>query len=142
MSKLPILVIDDNEFIRASMIKFLDANRFTVVGVASVNEAMEQLRDHVYGLIITDILMPDTDGFELIDFIRNSNEPLRSIPIIAISGGGRAVDADTVLTALEEKVDCILKKPFSKKELLEKTAKLVRKNEVSTPPRQQAVPVD
>ena len=141
MSSLPILVIDDNEFIRASMIKFLDANRFTVVGVASVSEAMEQMREQDFGLIITDILMPDTDGFELIDYIRNSEEPLRSIPIIAISGGGRAIDADTVLAALEEKVNYILKKPFSKKELLEKTGSLVKKNDLGVPPR-QAIPVE
>ncbi|GEM_PF-1453295 len=142
MSTLPVLVIDDNEFIRASMIKFLDANRFTVVGVASVSEAIDQLREHTYGLIITDILMPDTDGIELIDFIRNGEEPLRSIPIIAISGGGRAIDADTILTALEEKVDCILKKPFSKKELLEKTGLLLKKNNSGASSGHKAVTAD
>ena len=139
MSQLPVLVIDDNEFIRASMIKFLDANRYTVIGAASVKEAMEQLSEKEFGLIITDILMPDTDGFELIDSIRNGDEPLKSTPIIAISGGGRSIDADTVLTALEEKVDFILKKPFSKKELLERTSALIKKSDVSLAPK-KAVP--
>lgn len=128
MTGLPILVIDDNEFIRASMIKFLDSNRYSVVGAGSVSEAMELLREKQFGLIITDILMPDTDGFELIDFVKEGDEPLKSTPIIAISGGGRSIDAETVLTALEEKVDHVLKKPFSKKDLLEKTGMLLKKD--------------
>lgn len=127
MTGLPILVIDDNEFIRASMMKFLDSNRYSVVGVGSASEAMEELRQKQFGLIITDILMPDTDGFELIDFVKKGDEPMKSTPIIAISGGGRSIDAETVLTGLEEKVDYVLKKPFSKKDLLEKTATLVKK---------------
>lgn len=129
MNGLPILVIDDNEFIRASMMKFLDSNRYTVVGAGSATEAMELLRNKQFGLIITDILMPDTDGFELIDFVKEGDAPLKSTPIIAISGGGRSIDADTVLTALEEKVDYVLKKPFSKKDLLERTAKLLKKDD-------------
>jgi CheY-like chemotaxis protein len=141
MPYMPILVIDDNEFIRASMMKFLDANRYSVVGVASAQEAMEQLREQEFGLVITDILMPDTDGFELIDFIRGGEEPMKSLPIIAISGGGRVVDADTLLTSLEERVDYILKKPFSKKELLEKTASLIKKDNAPNVTK-QAVPVD
>ena len=141
MSYLPILVIDDNEFIRASMIKFLDANRYTVVGVASADEAMAQLKEQQFGLVITDILMPDTDGFELIDYIRDNETEGQSLPIIAISGGGRSIDAETVLTALEEKVSFILKKPFSKKELLEKTATLIKKDSASDIEK-KALPVE
>ena len=141
MSYLPILVIDDNEFIRASMIKFLDANRYDVVGVASAEEAVEKLKEQNFGLIITDILMPDMDGFELIDFIRKGEANDKSVPIIAISGGGRSVDADTVLTALEEKVEFILKKPFSKKDLLDKTEQLIKKGNDSAS-QKQAVPLD
>ncbi len=131
MAQLPILVVDDNEFIRASMIKFLEMNRYDVVGVGHAQDAMDELRATEYGLIITDVLMPDTDGFELVDFIRGYTEPVKSTPIIAISGGGRTIDADSALNALEEKVDLIMKKPFSKKELLDKTAELIKKESVS-----------
>jgi two-component system response regulator ResD len=127
MAQLPVLVVDDNEFIRASMIKFLEMNRYDVVGVGHAQDAMDELRATEYGLIITDVLMPDTDGFELVDFIRGYTEPVKSTPIIAISGGGRTIDADSALNALEDKVDLIMKKPFSKKELLDKTAQLIKK---------------
>ena len=120
----PILIVDDNEFIRASMIKFIEAHGYNVIGTGNAKEAMDILNQKPVSLVITDVLMPDTNGFELVDFIRGSNDLGEALPIIAISGGGRAMDADTVLTTLEEKVDLILKKPFSKKDLLDNVAKL------------------
>lgn len=128
MSNLQVLVVDDNEFIRASMIKFLESNQYDVIGAPHAQDAMHELREKQFALVITDVLMPDTDGFELVDYIRGYDEPLKSIPIIAISGGGRTVDADAVLSALEEKVDLVLKKPFSKKDLLDNVAVLIEKD--------------
>lgn len=139
MADLPILVIDDNEFIRASMVKFLETNRYKVTGVSSARAAMDHLEQEQFGLIVTDILMPDTDGFELIDYVREGAEPMRSIPVIAISGGGRAIDAGMVLTALEEKVDYVLKKPFSKKDLLDKAGSLMGQSHRSLLHRQTVI---
>lgn len=141
MTDLPVLVVDDNEFIRASMIKFLESNNHEVIGVGHAQDAMDELRNKEFGLIITDVLMPDTDGFELVDFIRGYDEPMKSTPIIAISGGGRTIDADTALSTLEEKVELILKKPFSKKTLLDEVAKL-KKTETSTGSDKQTVYVE
>ena len=126
MTDLPILIVDDNEFIRASMVKFLEAHHYAVLGVNNARDAMDALQERPFSLLITDVLMPETDGFELVDYIRSCDEPIKSIPIIAISGGGRAIDANTVLSALEEKVQLILKKPFSKKHLLDQVALLKR----------------
>lgn len=127
MAQLPVLIVDDNEFIRASMEKFLETNKYKIIGARNGQEAMDKLREQAFGIVITDVLMPETDGFELIDYIRGHEEPMKSTPIIAISGGGRTIDADAALTALEEKVDVILKKPFSKNELLDKVAEFMRR---------------
>jgi CheY-like chemotaxis protein len=126
MHTLPILVVDDNEFIRSSMVKFLESNNYAVNGASNARDAMEFLKQNPYGLVITDVLMPETDGFELVDFIRDSDESFKNIPIIAISGGGRTVNANAILSALEEKVNCVMKKPFRKKELLDKVAELIK----------------
>jgi CheY-like chemotaxis protein len=125
---LPILVVDDNEFIRASMIKFLEGHNYKAKGVEGAKQAIESLGSEQYSLIITDILMPDMDGFELIDHVREGKGMNASVPIIAISGGGRAVDASTLLQSLEEKVDYVLRKPFTKKDLLDKVGELLAKN--------------
>lgn len=127
MSKLPILVVDDNEFIRASMVKFLKNNHYNVIGASNAYDAMAYLRKNAFALIITDVLMPDTDGFELVDYIRDYDEPVKSTPIIAISGGGRTIDANTVLSALLEKVNLIMRKPFSKNDLLDNVQMLIQK---------------
>jgi len=127
MARLPILIVDDNEFIRASMVKFLENNGYIVVGVGHAQDAMDELRNHEYGLIITDILMPETDGFELIDFIRGYEEPLKSTPIIAITGGGRSLNANASMETLEDKANLVLRKPFNKKILLNNVAELIKK---------------
>ena len=119
MSRLPILVVDDKEFIRAYMVKFLKKNHYSVIGASNANDAMAYLKKDSFALIITDVLMPETDGFELVDYIRDYHEPVKSTPIIAISGGGRTIDANAVLSALIEKVDLIMRKPFSKNDLLD-----------------------
>lgn len=126
MGTNPVLVVDDNEFIRASMVKFLETNGHAVIGVGHAQNAMDELRKQTFSLVITDVLMPDTDGFELVEFIRGYDEPMKSTPVIAISGGGKTIDAATALNALEEKADLILKKPFSKKELLDQVGRLKR----------------
>jgi len=128
MTDLPILVVDDNEFIRASMIKFLEAHHYAVIGASTAQDAMQALQERSFGLVITDVIMPEIDGFDLVDYIRRADEPTKSIPIIAISGGGRTIDAGTVLNALEEKVQLILKKPFSKKVLIDEVALLLKGN--------------
>jgi two-component system C4-dicarboxylate transport response regulator DctD len=129
MAELPVLIVDDNEFIRASMVKFLEAHGYAVMGVNNAKDAITYVHERTFGLVITDVLMPETDGFELVDYIRSCDKPLGDIPIIAISGGGRSIDADTVLSALEEKVQLILKKPFSKKELLDNVADIIRNSD-------------
>jgi len=128
----PVLVVDDNEFIRASMIKFLEANGYKIVGVANGQEAINKIRTQAFSIVITDILMPETNGFELVDYIRSHAEPIKSMPIIAISGGNRAIDAIEILSDLEEKVNVILKKPFNKKDLLDSMEKHMRKGNTST----------
>lgn len=123
MSNLPVLVVDDNEFIRASMVKFLEANKYQVVAASNGLEAMKLLQVQDFAAVVTDVLMPDGDGFELVDFIRDSKDETRkAMAIIAISGGGRTIDATSALAALKAKADVVLKKPFSKKELLVKIA--------------------
>ena len=131
MSDLPVLVVDDNEFIRASMIKFLESNKYKVEGASNGDQALKMLEDKNYAIMITDILMPGTDGFDLVDRLRELPYPIGKTPVIAISGGGRKIDAASALSALEGKADVILKKPFSKKDLLTKVAQYKREAEVA-----------
>jgi len=126
--RLPVLVVDDNDFIRNSIVLFLKGQGYEIIAVPSAQKAMDALRERPMGLVISDIIMPETTGTDLIEFIRGYNEPVQSTPIIAISGGNKNVDDDNIFEPIIEKVDLVLKKPFSKETLLEQIKKLIRKS--------------
>jgi DNA-binding response OmpR family regulator len=76
-------------------------------------------------LIITDIIMPDMDGIELIRKIREKDN---NIKILAMSGGGRIKPDLYLEIASKLKADNIIKKPFKKDELLGKVSSLLLEN--------------
>lgn len=83
---LSILVADDEEGIRNLLRHWLQGHGHTVVLVESAHEAIRQLRSHSFDLVITDVVMPDGDGFELIAAFRKAQPQAR---LVAISGGGK-----------------------------------------------------
>jgi CheY-like chemotaxis protein len=114
---MKIQIIDDDAEFRGYLKKLLLKNDYFVEAVSSGSEALKKIISTIPDLVITDIIMPDMDGFEVIRNIRNSS---LDIKIMAISGGGR-IKPDVYLNmASKLKADCILQKPFQKDELLDK----------------------
>ena len=71
MSKGTILIIDDDAIIMESLREFLTMEGFTAIGAKSIIEAREILKNQFIALVITDINLPDGDGFELLALIRD-----------------------------------------------------------------------
>ncbi|WP_414468666.1 ATP-binding protein [Methanobacterium sp. ACI-7] len=112
-NKARILLVDDNADMR-SYIKRLLSEHYDVDVVCDGKSALEAtLRNHPH-LILTDVMMPRMDGFELLKEIR-SNKHTRSIPIIFISA--RAGE-ESEIEGIEAGADDYLIKPFSAKELM------------------------
>ncbi len=80
-----ILVVDDNEVWRESLSDFLGAQQFEVKMAANGELAIETINQSKPDLIISDLLMPGIDGFELCRYVRDS-ESLKDIPFIFCSG--------------------------------------------------------
>jgi two-component system OmpR family response regulator len=78
-----ILLVDDDEYIGAAVCLFLQRRGEIVIHCASAHEARRWLADQRCDLVITDILMPDSDGLEFIQWFRALD---KSTQIIAISG--------------------------------------------------------
>ena len=110
-----ILVIDDNGDLRAAICLALERAGFAVTGAEDGGTVLKHLAQTRFDLVITDIVMPGTDGLEMIFALRKENPVL---PIIAISGGGR-LPADIYLKFAKTGGAChTLQKPFLLAELV------------------------
>ncbi len=82
--KKTILIADDSPTIRKFVSVSLSMHGFEVVSASDGMEAAEKLPLHRFDLIITDLNMPNMDGFELIKTIR-TNDLYKDVPIIILS---------------------------------------------------------
>ncbi len=108
-----VLLADDNSDLRAYVSRVL-ASRYDVVAVRNGVEALDVLRRERFDLVVSDVMMPEMDGFELIQQLRD-DPALESMPVILLSaraGEGSAIEG------LTRGADDYLVKPFSADELL------------------------
>lgn len=108
-----ILLADDNADMR-DYVKRLLSPVYEVEAVADGLEALTAARKQVPDLVLTDVMMPGLDGFELLRFLR-ADVRTREVPIILLSA--RAAEESRV-EGLEAGADDYLIKPFSARELL------------------------
>lgn len=109
-----ILVIEDDEPLRQLIRNSLVSLGHQVLGAENGRSAIAMFSSTTVDLVITDILLPDKDGLELIPQFRKSAP---SIKIIAISGGGRLGAKSYLGTAKALGALKTLAKPFSSLEL-------------------------
>jgi DNA-binding NtrC family response regulator len=85
MREKNILVVDDDRIILDSLCEFLSLEGFRTNGAETLKSAIAELEKQSYGLVITDVNLPDGDGFELLDIV-GKNHP--QTVVIAITGYG------------------------------------------------------
>lgn len=113
---MKILILDDNPDMLKSLELILQQEGFETATALSGRDAVALQKKAPADVLITDILMPDVDGMEVIDEFR-SNWP--GVRIIAISGGGERVKADYLSVATQIGADVTLKKPVDPEKLLQ-----------------------
>ena len=106
-----ILVVEDAADFRTLLCEALEISGHKVVLSKSGKEALRQCRGRSFDVVVTDVVMPDVDGIELIRALRALP---RQVPIIAISGA--SVDMLEIVKALG--AQATLRKPFDLQELL------------------------
>ena len=92
-----ILVVDDDDVNRKVALHWLRRAGFRVNIAQDGLEALELLREHRFHLVLMDTQMPEMDGFETTEAIRALDEPLRSIPIIAVTAAALRGDREACL---------------------------------------------
>lgn len=115
-----VLVVDDEEVVHASLRKILSRLGYGVQGVLSASEALERLASESFDLIITDLMMPQMNGIELLKELRSRG---CKTPILMVTG------YPTIRTAVQAlrlgAVDYVAK-PFTRKELLSPVKRALR----------------
>ena len=110
-----VLVIDDEDSVRAMVEAALSHAGYTVLCAENGAEGLKVLDSQKFDLVITDILMPEKEGVETIVEIRQKTPDLR---IIAMSGGGRVHNMEPLKIAGGIGADVLLPKPFDRAKLL------------------------
>ena len=103
-----VLAVDDDDDMRGLLAMILGQHARRVVVAASVSEAMELMEKVHPSLIVSDISMPDVDGYELIRRVR-ATEDGRSVPAVALSAYSQDACRDAALAA---GFDMFLRKPL------------------------------
>ena len=128
-----ILLIDDDRDVRESIAKVLGREGHNVAIAANAEKGLAALAKKQFDVLITDLIMPGTDGVQI---IRQVREISTSIKIIAISGGGNfgpnaykpaAITTTAYLQAAAEAgADWVLTKPFERADIVDSVREVMK----------------
>ena len=124
-----ILVIEDNNFIRATVIELLQLHGFEAVGAENGQVGIQLATAQIPDLILSDVMMPELNGLEVFAILR-SYQATASIPFIFMTGS-------EMEKAQELKADGYLKKPCSATEMLRAIATQLEKPKITNPKHQK-----
>ena len=116
-----ILVVEDDGTLNQIVCTYLNDSGFQAKGCLSVNEAYEEMYHNLYELIISDIMMPEIDGFE---FARTVREVNKTIPILFMSAKD---DLPSKQKGFQLGIDDYMVKPIELDELLLRVRALLRR---------------
>ena len=122
---MELLLIEDNQRISEFIVKGLEESGFSVVLAENGADARHQITQKQWDLILLDIMLPDIDGIDLLQYTRYKKI---NTPILVLSALG---EPDDKVKALELGADDYLSKPFHFKELVARINALVRRNKTS-----------
>jgi DNA-binding response OmpR family regulator len=114
MEPRSILVVDDDAPLRNFVTLALEKKGYRVASAVDGRRAGEAMKRAQFDVVITDLLMPDCDGLELITQVRRGYPAMR---IIAMSGGGRIAREQYLRLAKGMGAHVLLAKPFMPVEL-------------------------
>jgi CheY-like chemotaxis protein len=109
-----ILVVDDEEVIRKSLRIHLDKLGYEVKEAADGEQAIEQLGEDDFDLLICDIMMPKKDGWEVIKEVK-SNPKTKNLPVIVLTAKNEDPD---MFKGYDLGANYYMTKPFTKSQLL------------------------
>ncbi len=123
--KAHILVVDDDDRLRALLDKFLSEQGFMVTSVSSADEARRKMACFVFDVLVLDVMMPGETGLAFLASLKAANTP----PVLMLSAMG---EVDDRIRGLEVGADDYLPKPFEPKELVLRLNAILRRRAVAS----------
>ena len=121
-----LLVVDDDERLRALLQRYLSTNGYRVSAAAGAAEARELLANMEFDLLVLDVMMPGESGLDFARHLRRSSQ----VPILMLTARGDPADR---IAGLEQGADDYLPKPFEPRELLLRINALLRRVQAPAP---------
>jgi two-component system phosphate regulon response regulator OmpR len=124
-----LLVVDDDERLRALLQRYLSGNGYRVTAAPGAADARALMKGMAFDLLILDVMMPGESGLDLTQSVRKESK----VPILMLTARGDPADR---IAGLELGADDYLPKPFEPRELLLRVNSLLRR---SAPPEAPAI---
>lgn len=118
---MKILVVEDDKLVHEMLDSILSQQGHIIDSAYNGDEAMTKIKNDKFDLLITDILMPEKEGIEVIQEVKELDPLLK---IIAISSGGHAGFTSFLRIAETFGADASLEKPFTAEQLLNKVTEV------------------
>jgi CheY-like chemotaxis protein len=116
-----VFFIDDSATMREVMKIAFRREKIGVVACHDANEALLQIEQSMPDVVITDVIMPDKDGFEVCQFIKQ-HPKLGKTPVVLLSG---VVNREVADKAFNVKADELIRKPFQPQDLIARVKQLL-----------------
>jgi DNA-binding response OmpR family regulator len=123
ISNKTVLVIDDEEPYREFLHNALEDQGYRVIVAASAKQGLKAMAGAAIDLVITDMMMPDMRGSELVAYLRNHGSKVKILAMTGHPAGEAALAASEAFD-----VDGVLYKPFTAKEIISVIEGLLLRN--------------
>lgn len=121
-----ILVVEDDRALNHTVCAYLNQNGYEAIGCFSANEAYDAIYGNLFDLIVSDIMMPDIDGFEFAGTIRELNQ---EIPILLMTA---REDFAAKQRGFQTGIDDYMIKPIDLDELILRIGALLRRAKINS----------
>ncbi|MEK5357962.1 response regulator transcription factor [Paenibacillus sp. FSL L8-0709] len=124
MSKLQVLIVDDEWNMRNLIRIYLMKEGFRIQEAATGQEALSMIKKHSFDIVLLDVMMPDMDGWQVCKVVRETE----TVPILMLTARSETKDK---IHGLGVGADDYLTKPFEPEELLARIYSLIRRSTIT-----------
>jgi len=115
--KAKVLIVEDDRFLRELMVRKLKMENFEVIEAEDGEQGLKKMKEEKPDLVLLDLILPEMDGFEVLEQKRKDDE-IKNIPVIILSNLGQKEEIDRGLQLGAK--DYLVKAQFSPSEIIEK----------------------